>query len=202
MLGSITPLGERGREQRWWLTICFYLLGSTAGGASFGLVLAAAGMPVVEALGTVNESLPLLMLGGAIALGLLLDVGVGGLTLPTIRRQVRQDWLTQYRGWVYGVGFGLQLGLGVVTIVSTSAVYTTFVACFLTGSPAAGALVGGAFGGIRAGTLLVVGRVRTPEQLDRVEPALERLGPPTRYAGYALLALLVMSILVVVTAGI
>lgn len=47
--------------------------------------------------------------------GLALDLGLGALRLPGPARQVDEDWLARYRGWVYGAGFGTQLGLGVVT---------------------------------------------------------------------------------------
>src|SRR4249919_1505358 len=85
---------------------------------------------------------------GAAALGALLERS--GRAIPSWHRQVNEDWLTQYRGWVYGLGFGVQLGLGVVTIVTTAAVYLTWVAAFVSGSAAIGAAVGAAFGLARA----------------------------------------------------
>ena len=42
MLGSVTPLGERGRV-RWWITASAYLVGSLVGGALFGGIVAAVG---------------------------------------------------------------------------------------------------------------------------------------------------------------
>src|SRR5436189_48466 len=36
MLGSITPLGERGRNSRWWVTMTAFVLGSAIGGAALG----------------------------------------------------------------------------------------------------------------------------------------------------------------------
>ena len=36
---------------------------------------------------------------------------------------MNEEWLTSYRGWVYGAGFGAQLGTGVVTIVTSPIVY-------------------------------------------------------------------------------
>ena len=45
-------------------------------------------------------------LAGVVAAGLWLDLGILGLRLPTTRRQVNEDWLGRYRGWVVGVGFG------------------------------------------------------------------------------------------------
>ena len=36
MMGSITPLGERGRGRRWGPTVGAYLVGSALGGAAAG----------------------------------------------------------------------------------------------------------------------------------------------------------------------
>ena len=36
MLSSISPLGERARSSRWWLTTTAYLVGSLAGGLALG----------------------------------------------------------------------------------------------------------------------------------------------------------------------
>ena len=40
------------------------------------------------------------------------DGGVFGFRPPFFRRQVNEDWLPRYRGWLYGVGFGWQVGVG------------------------------------------------------------------------------------------
>ena len=94
---------------------------------------------------------------------------------PSWRRQVNEDWLTEYRGWVYGFGFGFQLGLGVVTIVTSAVVYLTFFGAFLTAAPAAGVLVGVAFGLARALPLLGVGHVETPDALRAVHGRVTKL---------------------------
>ena len=36
------------------------------------------------------------------------------------------SWLGRYRSWVYGLGFGVQLGAGVTTVVVSSAVYVVW----------------------------------------------------------------------------
>ncbi|MGI9659651.1 MAG: hypothetical protein ACR2OD_12135, partial [Gaiellaceae bacterium] len=118
MLGSITPLGERGRGQPYLWTMAFFLVGSAGAGAALGAALGVVG----SQLGGL-ESIALALLAGAVVLGLALDLGALRLRLPTVRRQVDETWLTRYRGWVYGAGFGVQLGLGVATIVTTSLVY-------------------------------------------------------------------------------
>ena len=191
MLGSITPLGEWGRNQRWKVTVAFYVVGSTLGGAAFGAALGAAGEPVTHALRSLSERGPLVALAIAIVVGLALELHLLGVRLPTIHRQVSQEWLTAYRGWVYGLGFGFQLGLGVITIVTTSAVYTTFIACLLSGSPIAGLIIGATFGTIRAATVFAARGVTTPEQLEQVEPALSRFEPPSRYGAHLVNAALV-----------
>ena len=119
-------------------------------------------------------------LAGLLGAGVLPDVGAGGLRLPTVRRQVNEDWLRRYRGWVYGVGFGAQLGVGFATIASLSAVYLTFSAALLASSPQAGALIGGAFGLTRAGAQFAVVRVDGIDRLASVASRLRRWDQPAR----------------------
>lgn len=162
MLASITPLGERGRNQRWGITMAAFDTGSIAGGTVVGGLLGRLGGAV---LGSAPAATRLLALGLLLIAGLGLDLRRGSRRLPSTRRQVNEDWLFRYRGWVYGAAFGFQLGVGVVTVVTTSAVYLTLAAALLTGSAAAGALVGGAFGLIRALPVLLTARVRRPGEL-------------------------------------
>jgi hypothetical protein len=95
--------------------------------------------------------------------------------VPGPRRQVNERWLDEFRGWVYGAGFGAQLGLGVTTVVSSAATYVAFLAAFLVAGPAPGALVVGVFGLIRGLTPLAAARVRRPDQLRALHVRLERL---------------------------
>jgi hypothetical protein len=185
MLGSITPLGERGRRSRWAVTMTAFVAGSVAGGAAFGAALGWLGALGRAAFGWTPGG-RLLALGVAVLVGAVFDLRLLGATLPTVHRQVDERWLDRYRGWVYGVGFGVQLGLGVVTIVVTAAIYATFAAAFLSGSAARGALIGGAFGLFRAATSFSVARVRSPGQLALVDARLRRLDRPSRRATTAL----------------
>src|SRR6185436_16220530 len=113
-----------------------------------------------------------LVLGVLAVAGVAVDLRLGGVRLPTVRRQVDDRWLTRYRGWVYGVGFGFQLGLGVVTVVTTAGVYLAFVAAALSGSAAAGALIGAAFGVVRWLSILPGGGVRGTGDLVRIDGML------------------------------
>ena len=63
------------------------------------------------------------------------DLGVKGFRLPRHGRQVDRLWLDHYRSWVYGTGFGWQIGVGLATYIVTTAVYLTVLIAILTGSP-------------------------------------------------------------------
>ena len=183
MLGSITPLGERGRGSRWWVTVSAYLVGSVAGGAVAGGLTAALGL----AAGTASWSVSARLVAIAVALvvGLALDARIGGLRLPTIHRQVEEEWRARYRGWVWGLSFGFQLALGVVTIVTTSTVYVTWLAAALSGSVVGGVAIGVTFGLARAVPVFAVAGVRSPGQLLGVDATLRRFAGPARSATYA-----------------
>src|SRR4051794_5814596 len=161
MLASITPLGERARGSRWGLTVAFFVFGSVAAGAAVGALLGLVGSLMLDSVGA---DLRLGMLACALAIGLLMDVRG---RLPSPRRQVNEDWLREYRGWVYGLGFGGQLGAGVTTIVTTSLVYVALLAAFLSAGPVAGAAIAGIGGAARGLSLLPGARVREPSDLVR-----------------------------------
>ena len=177
MLGSITRLGESGRNARWWVTVTWFGAGAVVAGALVGWLMGWLGTALTSVVGSRQAALALALLAAA---GVAADVRLGGLRLPTVRRQVDDRWLARYRGWVYGVGFGFQLGLGVVTVVTTSAVYVAFAAAALSGSPAAGALIGAAFGAVRWLSVLPGGRVRAPADLVRMDGRLRRWEPVGR----------------------
>src|SRR6266511_726465 len=167
MLGSITALGERGRGSRWTSTLVVYVIGSAIGGLAVGATLGLVGAALAP-----PPTVGLLLMAALIGAGVVLDLGPRGLTLPTIRRQVDEAWLHRYRPWVYGTGFGFQLGAGVVTVVAGSAVYAAFAASFLAGSLVRGAVIGVAFGVVRATTIVPAGRIRRPAQLGLVDARL------------------------------
>ncbi len=185
MLGSITPLGERGRNSRWTVTVTAYVLGSVAAGTLIGSMLGWVG-----GLAPGNASTRLVALAVVIAAGAAVDAGLAGVRLPTVRRQVNEDWLARYRGWVYGVSFGFQLGLGVVTVVNLSAVYLALAAALLSTSALGGAAIGATFGVLRALPLVATARVRSPLQLARINARLETWDAPARRAAVALEATL------------
>jgi hypothetical protein len=181
MLGSITPLGERARNARWGWTAAWFSAGAVGGGAILGAVLGAAGAPLVALL-PAPAPVTLLVVGVVAGALLAAEVGGGGShRLPSPARQVDEQWLRRYRPWVYGAGFGFQLGIGIVTVISSSAFHAALAAALLSGSAGGGAIVLGAFGAVRAASLAPAALVRTPLHLVRVDGALRRLeGPVAR----------------------
>ena len=175
MLASITPLGERARGSRWSLTVGFFLAGSTLTGAAAGALVGELGHLVWRSGPASHARIGALAV--ALAAGLALDLGR---RLPTWRRQVNEDWLREYRGWVYGVAFGGQLGVGVGTIVTTSLVYVTLLAAFLTGGAGTGAVIVGLFGAARGATLLAGARVQRPDDLPRLHRTIDTWRPRVR----------------------
>lgn len=170
MLASISPVGEASRRQRWTVTVAAYTLASTAAGAAVGAVLGAAGGLV----GLAGAGPTPLVVVALAAIG----AGVADRTLPGgglagWRRQVNERWLTTYRGWVYGAGYGLQLGAAILTIVPTAAVYLALVIAALTGSVIAGGLIGACFGLLRALPVTLTARVRTPRALRELHRRLD-----------------------------
>lgn len=174
MLASITPLGERGRRRRWGVTVTAYVMGSVLGGAAVGALAGLVGS--------------LLLHGVAVAtrVGVVIALLAGGLVLdalgavPGPRRQVDESWLDRYRGGVYGFGFGVQLGAGVVTLVTASAVYVVPAAALASASVGAGAAIGAVAGLLRGMTLLAAWRVRDPQRLVTFHARMRAWRSPAR----------------------
>lgn len=188
MLASINPLGERSRNSRFAITFTAYLVGSVAGGTALGglLGLAGAGIKAVAPWSAATAAVVVVVL---CAVALALDAGVAGLQIPTIHRQVNEDMLNEYREWAYGLSFGFQLGLGVVTIVTTATVYLTFALAGLTGAWQTGLLVGAVFGLVRALPMVLVTRVYDPHQLRRLFGRINAWAPIAQRGSLALLIL-------------
>ena len=167
MLTSISPLGERARGNRWWLTVGWLAVGAVLGGAAIGAALGALGQALADSLG---DGARLVLLAGACALAAAWDMS--SRRLPG-RRQVNEDWLVAYRSWVYGTGFGLQLGAAVATVVNTALVPLFMLAALLAGDMSAGLVIGAAFGAARGATMALSSRVRTPDDLRRLHRRLD-----------------------------
>lgn len=195
MLASITPLGERARGTSWATTTAMFIGGATFAGAAVGALAGYLGLLVVGDVG-VRWRLGLIIL--VLAAGLAWEAT--GRALPGPRRQVNERWLDEYRRWVYAVGFGSQLGVGVLTIVVSSAVYAVWTAAVASASPAAGAVIGAVAGASRGATVLAGARMVNPQRLIGFHARMGSLLGPARQlllAGQLALVTIGMALLVV-----
>lgn len=192
MLSSIHPLGERGRGFTFGQTATAFIVGSTVGGLATGAFF-----------GAIGELASWLLELGGVALGTtarLTVVAVAAVAaiavewtntaLPSIHRQVNEDWLHEFRGWVYGLGFGFQLGTGLMTYITSAALLLWLATILVAGSFVGSLAIGGAFGLARGLGILSVRRVRSPGDLVRFHQALHaRSALVWRVGSVALMAL-------------
>ena len=172
MMSSINPMSEQARGQRFGVTVFAYVLGAVVGSAAPAL-LAAGGAVVVAGLDPSVRVVGVLAAAAALV-GALSDSRLVGWHLPVNPRQVNEDWLTRYRGWVYGFGFGAQIGAGFATYVMTAGVYLMVLLAALTGTPLlAGALVL-VFGIVRGLSILPAAGYRTFDDITRHHRWLDR----------------------------
>ena len=175
MLSSLNPVSERARGHRFWVTACWYVAGSVAGGALLGAgcALGAAGF---GRLGTVSTLVWTVALTGA-AVAALSDARVGGWSLPMHPRQVDERWLLRYRRWIYAGGYGVQIGTGFATYIMTAGVYLTALLAILNGSAREALVAGLAFGLVRGASIAVAGAAHDPERLRALLGRVESWAP-------------------------
>ena len=163
MLSTITPLAERARGHRYTRTAAWFVGGSVLGGASLGLVMAALAVGV-RATGA-DAALLATAACAASVLAAAADARLGGFHLPVHHRQVNERWLDQFRPWVYGAGFGWQIGAGLVTYIKTAALYLMIVLAALTADPWVALSIGVLFGLVRGLAVLLGRRITTAQAL-------------------------------------
>jgi len=178
MLSTITPLAEAGRGHRFRWTASWFVVGAVVGGLTTGAgaaVLAAAvglaGLPVAATLG-------LAALAAVVTAGS--DLQVIGRQLPIRPRQVNEEWLGRYRSWVYGAGFGWQIGTGFATYIMTAAVYLTVALAAISGSPLAAVVIGATFGLVRGLAILPAATITTPARLVAAHRRFDAWAEPVR----------------------
>ena len=184
MLASINPLGERSRNRTSSVTYAWFVAGSVIAGALLGALLGGPGALLFGLLEPTTTAVAIVAMRARASFALAFELHVGDLPLPTVRRQVDEDWIPRYRAWVYAGGFGFQLGFGVVTVVTTSTVYLTWAFAVLTGSVAGGVVIGVVFGLARALPVLLVARADTPGRLRDALQRFTRWAPATRRRGH------------------
>jgi hypothetical protein len=178
MLASITPLAELGRGHRFRSTAWWYVAGSVLGGVTLGLCVAALTVGVNALSLTSRQSIVVAFVASAVAV--MSDIGVGRFHLPVHHRQVNERWLDTFRPWVYGAGFGWQIGTGLATYIMTAAVYLMLVLSALTGQPWLGVVFGGLFGLVRGWSVWLGRHSTSTEALTEFHRRFFTWGPTAR----------------------
>jgi hypothetical protein len=178
MLSQITPLAEAGRGYKFSSTARWFIAGATLGGVTLGCAIAGAAIAFSGA--DVSTNTALVVTAGLSLACASVDAHLLGFGPPFLTRQVNQDWLSNYRSWVYGGGFGWQIGVGFTTYVMTAAVALTVAIGALTGNALAALTIGAAFGFARGLAVLLTMRVRTPAELIAFHRRFDALGEPVR----------------------
>ncbi len=193
MLSSLTPVGEGSRSQRWSVTVTAFTLGSVLGGAGTGLLAGVLGHLVAPAPRTA------LVVVGILAAAALVGDLVGR-TPPSLERQVDRTWMTRFRGWVYGLGYGLQLGCGLATYISSWATWLLVATMVLAGDVRVAVSIGALHGLVRSGTLWTTARLHSAQRIRTHHQVLQRMHPAVSTTSNVLLAGLA-ALAVVVLAG-
>jgi hypothetical protein len=151
MLGTLGPTGHTGGRRTTLAACAAFAAGAVAGGAAtfsglsvVGRALGGGGSPTATAVAV------------AIALAAAVGEARGVRVLPQVRRQVPERWRRAMPLPVAGGLYGVLLGLGFTTFVLTLAVWALAGVCVALGDPAAGLVVGVAFGAGRVLPIVVL----------------------------------------------
>ena len=176
MLSTLTPLAVRGRSQSYRVTAVWFVAGSVLGGACTGVVLGA----VAALTRSLSPSVSAAVAAVAATLVVVSDAQLGGFVLPFHRRQVNERWLDRFRPWVYGAGFGWQIGTGFATYITTAGLYLMAVLAVLSGNPMAAIGAGLAFGTVRGLAVLAGRSITDPAGLVAFHRRFGALESPVR----------------------
>ena len=174
MLSSIHPFGERSRSNSFSHTALAHIVGSTLGGAALGALAGLVGVAVDAVLTPSVSTRSAIVLVATVA-ALAIEATRRQRLLPTRSRQVNENWIQSYRGWVYGVGWGAELGFGISTIITTALVHLLVVTMIFAGSFSVAVLLGSTFGLVRGATILGAIGVDSPERLRLLHQRLDAL---------------------------
>jgi len=185
MLSTVTPMAESGRGRRWSVTAAWFVAGAVLGGLTLGALMA--GLAAVSGAAGLSTTTALAVAAGAAVLCAASDLDPFGLHIPFHGRQVNERWLDQYRAWVYGGGFGWQIGVGLATYITTAGIYLTIVLAALTGNPVVAVALGTAFG-LARGLAIFAGRnITSTDRLLAVHRRFDALRRPVRLATIAVM---------------
>ena len=199
MLATITPMAEAGRGHSFRSTSVWFVLGSVAGGLTLGGLMA--GIAFAAQRVGVDSYLALGIVSAASLATSASDARLGGFHLPGHDRQVNERWLDRYRSWVYGAGFGWQIGVGLATYIMTGGVYLLVLTGGLSADPVAALGLGALFGLVRGLAVYLATGLDTTEKLHTFHARFEAMRDPVRQGTIVVQALVAISAATAVSAN-
>jgi hypothetical protein len=176
MLSQITPMAEAGRHQKFARTASWFVAGAVLGGVTLGAAIA--GIAIALNAAGIEQSTAITLIAGCAFTAAAVDANLFGFGPPFLPRQVNEAWLSRYRAWVYGGGFGWQIGAGVTTYVMTAAVPLMIVVGALSANAWAAVAIGAAFGLARGLAVLLGARLHNPAALIAFHRRFDAWGEP------------------------
>ena len=188
MLSSIHPFGERSRNNSFGRTAAAHVIGSALGGVTLGVLAGVVGL-IVNAVMAPSSAIRVWVVAVSAIAALILEATSRERLLPTRSRQVNENWIQSYRGWIYGGGFGAELGFGVSTIITTTLIHLLVIAMVLVASFPQALVLGLTFGTVRGGTVLAARSIDSPDKLRRFHQQLDIYRERSRSGAVASLAI-------------
>ncbi len=121
------------------------------------------------------------------------DGRLGGFHLPGHDRQVNERWLDRYRSWVYGAGFGWQIGVGLATYIMTAGLYLLILMGALSNSFWTAVIVGALFGLVRGLAVYLAAGLDSGDKLLAFHARFEQLREPVRQSMIAVQAVVAIT---------
>ena len=184
MLSTITPMAEAGRGHSFRSTSVWFVIGSVLGGLTLGGLMGGIAL-VVGGLGATA----MWIVAVASLVAAASDGRLGGFHLPGHDRQVNERWLDRYRSWVYGAGFGWQIGVGLATYIMTAGLYLLILMGALSNSFWAALVLGAVFGLVRGLAVYLAAGLDSGERLLAFHARFEQWREPVRQSMIAVQAM-------------
>lgn len=177
MVGTIVPVVYREKPMRHWLAaVSLYVIGGVLGGTGLGAMLGFLGDQVLGTSRAYGPLLPLGVIGAIASLYALHELRLWHLPYPQNQKQVPSGWRYQFHPYWVALAYGIGLGTGVITYITTASVYVVLFGAFLSGDPLIGAGLLGGFGLTRTIYLVIVGpSVRTWKRSERLLEAMTHI---------------------------
>lgn len=185
MVGTIAPVVYRNSSLSWRKAATVYTLGSISGGALTGVTVGFLGSFLPAS--SYHSYVPLFI--GLVAISYSLhEMHIVALPHPEWRRQVPAHWRYRFHPYITAGAFGLLLGAGFTTFISTTSYYVVWLTVSLYGSPALGAFLFAIYGAARASLLWPLSKwAATFDLMPRLSQYVDLTKPMMRQVnGFAL----------------